>query len=241
MEDKTTRLNALFNYWDRCTRCSLSNERKNVIFGYGEPNAKILIIGEAPGENEDESGYPFVGKAGMLLDQLLALVSINPDVKEVSNNKDDFDPKLLRDLLTREYFYANVVACHPPENRDPSPKEIEACLPRILKLIYIIDPILIMSVGKIALTALTGKRSLAITQVHGELFDIAVPGLAVGLNYPLLAILHTSYLLRMNDFQSKTGLGAKTYKDILRAHEIVDQFNNWHFGVPIPSRGGTDK
>jgi DNA polymerase len=207
------------------------------VFGYGHPSAPVLIIGEAPGGHEDECGNPFVGDAGLLLDQYLAMVSANPEVRAVAGDKENFNPKLLRDLLRNEYFFTNIAACHPPENRDPNLKEIEACMPRVRELIYLIDPVIILAVGKIALTSLTGKKALSITQVRGNLFDIEIPGRTVPLHYTVMALLHTSYLCRMNDFKQDTSLGAKTYEDFMRAHRILDEYNKHHFGIDIPKRG----
>jgi uracil-DNA glycosylase len=237
MKNNVERLNALFNYWRQCSQCSLANERKNVVFGYGSPDAKVMIIGEAPGESEDESGYPFVGPAGRLLDQYLGMVSTNPDIKEAADaTRDNFDPALLRRMLTGEYFFTNVVGCRPPENRDPSLKEVACCFPRVQQIIYLVDPIIILAVGKVALQALTGKKNLSITQVRGEVYDIEIPGMIFPVQYSVVAMLHTSYLLRMNDFKSDTGIGAKTYQDVLKAHRILDQVMFRHYGIEIPKR-----
>jgi len=259
---KLERLQALVNEWSNCQKCPLlCNERKNVVFGYGQFDkvpiydhninrqigfgGQVLIIGEAPGANEDEQGHPFVGKSGMLLNQYLASVSARPEVREklAEINKETSSERTqrldyeLRQLLIQEFFFTNVISCHPPENRDPTPKEVAACRPRLLETIYIVDPVIIIAVGRIAVESLLGRK-ISITGVRGELFDVPVPGRLLGRNltYPLIATLHPSYLMRKNDFNQKGGEGAKTFHDFLRAVKLVDDYNFRNFGIPHPDR-----
>ncbi|MCK5684462.1 uracil-DNA glycosylase [bacterium] len=111
-----------------CKRCDLSLGRTNFVFGKGCPNADVLFVGEAPGEAEDLSGIPFIGRAGKLLDKML---------EEISLEREDV-------------FIANVLKCRPPENRDPKPNEIALCETYLHKQIEIIKPRIIIALGRIA-------------------------------------------------------------------------------------------
>lgn len=239
--NKGASLQVLRNEWANCNKCMLCNERTNIVFGYGNPNAQVMIIGEAPGANEDQTGLPFVGAAGNLLDQYLGQTSYREDVKQVledmsSTRKTDERLALLsklRDLLLDDFYFTNVVMCRPPENRDPTPKEIEACRVRLHEQIYIVDPSLIICAGRIATEALLGKK-VSITQSRGDLFDIEIPGRVYPIKYPVMAVLHPSFLLRSNDFKQKGGNGAKTYNDYVRAMNLIDVHNLSHYGMAIP-------
>lgn len=246
---KIEALNWLQQAWSACRGCSLCEERNSVVFGYGNPDARVMIIGEAPGENEDRQGLPFVGAAGQLLDQYLGATSIRDDIRdlidEINRAKGrasgiEADRRELRNLLLDDFYFTNVVMCRPPDNRDPIPKELEACRTRLLEQIYLVDPILIITAGKIAASALLGKK-VTITQERGEMFDIEIPGRTQGIRYPMLAVLHPSYLLRKNDFKQKGGDGVKTYNDFIRTMNIVDKFNEAHFNTPIPNRPKMEK
>ena len=235
-------LNWLQQAWATCRGCGLCEERNSIVFGYGNPNAQILIVGEAPGENEDRQGLPFVGAAGQLLDQYLGYASIREDIRDLVDNinrekgkkSGESDRRELRNLLLDEFYFTNIVMCRPPDNRDPIPKEIEVCKTRLLEQIYLVDPILVIAAGKIAASSILGKK-VTITQERGEMFDIDIPGRIHNVRYPMLAVLHPSYLLRKNDFKQKGGDGVKTYNDFVRSMNIVDKFNEAHYGMPIPT------
>lgn len=233
-------LAAIHNAWASCRGCQLCEERNFVVFGYGNPDAQIMIIGEAPGETEDREGFPFIGAAGQLLDLFLGYGSCHSDVKEAiedinATKRGDTTGtrRLLRDLLLREFYFTNVVMCRPPENRDPIPKEIEACSSRLREQIYTIDPVIIVTAGGVATSAVVGKK-IAITQSRGELYDVEMPGKIMPIRYPVLALLHPSYLLRKNDFKQKGGEGVKTYNDVIRLMNIIDEFNYRHYRTPYP-------
>lgn len=262
---KLAMLQTLVNEWSGCTKCQLlCSARKTVVCGYGQYEkvpifdkntgaqlgfgGQVMIVGEAPGTNEDEQGLPFVGKAGMLLNQYLASVSARPEVKDVlseitktnSGEKTQALDYKLRQLLIEEFFFTNVVACHPPDNRDPIPAEIAACRPRLMETLYIVDPVIIIGVGRIAVKALVGK-DVSITQARGQIFDVPVQGrLVKPFNYPLMAVLHPSYLMRKNDFNQKGGEGAKTFHDFMKAMKLVDDFNFRNYGIPHPIRREDD-
>jgi uracil-DNA glycosylase family 4 len=241
--NKDQYLTAMHNGWSSCQACGLCQERQQVVFGYGNPDAQVMIVGEAPGENEDRQGVPFIGAAGQLLDQYLAYVSVRDDVHETVDTlnklRNDDDRwtyrRRLRELLLEDYYFTNVVMCRPPENRDPIPKEMEACRARLVEQIYTIDPVIIVSAGSISTTALVGKK-VSITSQRGELMDIELPGRIGPVRYPLMPVLHPSYLLRSNDFKQKGGNGTKTYNDFVRVMELVDSYNLRHYGTPLPKR-----
>ena len=111
-----------------CLKCELGYTRTNFVFGVGNPNANIVFVGEAPGEKEDLIGEPFVGRAGKLLDKILAAIN-----------------------LSREDIYiCNVIKCRPPQNRDPLPKEVDLCEPYLKTQLSLINPKLIVALGRIA-------------------------------------------------------------------------------------------
>lgn len=136
-----------------CLKCKYGSTRNKFVFGVGNPNADILLIGEAPGADEDLKGEPFVGKAGQLLDKILAAIKLNRNT----------------------VYIANVVKCRPPGNKTPEESDYLTCLPYLLKQIELIKPKFILLLGAVALQALFGK-SYKITQWRGKVIyynDIA--------------------------------------------------------------------
>ncbi len=122
-----------------CQLCDLGTSRTNFVFGVGDPQADLMFVGEAPGEQEDLKGEPFVGRAGKLLDDILKAI----------------------DLTREQVFIANVLKCRPPHNRDPRSEEIELCEPYLIRQIELIQPKLIVALGRIAgATLLRTKESL---------------------------------------------------------------------------------
>ncbi len=129
-----------------CTRCGLCETRHNVVFGVGNPNAKVLFVGEGPGEQEDLKGEPFVGPAGHLLDDMLSII--------------DLDRK-------QNCYIANIVKCRPPRNRDPLETEQDACIGYLQQQIQLIQPKIIVCLGRIAATRLI-RPDYRITREHGQ-------------------------------------------------------------------------
>ncbi len=119
-----------------CQTCGLARSRCNTVFGEGDRKAKIMLVGEAPGAEEDRSGRPFVGEAGQLLTKILAAIGFKRD----------------------EVFIANILKCRPPQNRDPSPEEIQNCLPFLKRQIELIHPALILALGRFAARTLLGME-----------------------------------------------------------------------------------
>lgn len=129
-----------------CHACPLADGRTNTVFGEGDPHARVLIVGEAPGKNEDLQGRPFVGAAGKYLDELLAIAG----------------------LAREDVFIANVLKCRPPGNRDPRPEEIQACVPFLREQTRTIDPEYIVTLGNFS-TKFILKTDRGITGLHGQL------------------------------------------------------------------------
>lgn len=144
-----------------CEKCFLSDTRTNVVFGTGNPNASILIVGEAPGEDEDKAGEPFVGYSGKILDDFL-------DVIGLSRHKN--------------VYIANIVKCRPPENRDPLVTERNSCLNYLRNQVVLIKPKIIVCVGRISATTLI-RPDFKITEEHGIFYD-KEGTIMVGLYHP---------------------------------------------------------
>ncbi|MDP1605805.1 MAG: uracil-DNA glycosylase [Rhodocyclaceae bacterium] len=149
-----------------CQACALCKTRKQAVLGVGDPDADWLFIGEGPGADEDERGEPFVGKAGQLLDNMLAAI----------------------DLKRGERVYiANAVKCRPPDNRTPEPGETAACWPFLARQIELIQPKLIVTLGKPAAQTLL-QQEVKIADARGQVHDFA--------GMPLIVTYHPAYLLR---------------------------------------------
>ncbi|HEX6088368.1 MAG TPA: uracil-DNA glycosylase [Thermoanaerobaculia bacterium] len=148
-----------------CAACRLAGTRTNVVFGVGSPNADLMFIGEAPGRDEDEKGEPFVGRAGQLLTDIIKAMK-----------------------LTREQVYiANVIKCRPPENRNPEPDELDACRPFIRRQVELIQPKVIVTLGRFGLQSLT-EKSYGISAVRGQWLEYD--------GIKLMPTYHPAYLLR---------------------------------------------
>lgn len=130
-----------------CRLCPLAETRTTLVFGVGDPHARLMFIGEAPGKNEDLKGEPFVGAAGKLLDELLASIGIGRS----------------------QVFIANMVKCRPPGNRDPEPIEIQTCAPFLARQIELIDPAVIATLGRFAAHYVLGSDA-PITSLRGKLY-----------------------------------------------------------------------
>ena len=143
-------LNELKKECEACRRCELCESRINIVFGVGNENADIMLIGEAPGENEDMQGQPFVGRSGKLLDEMIGEYGLSRD---------------------KNIYIANMLKCRPPKNRDPKPSEQNLCIEWLDRQIEIIDPKIIVCVGRIAAQRLIGK-DFKVTKQHGEFVEI---------------------------------------------------------------------
>jgi len=155
-----------------CVKCKLCETRSQVVVEDGNPSAKLLIIGEGPGEQEDLKGLPFVGKSGKLLDKIL-------ENAEISRQNDT--------------YICNIVKCRPPENRVPTLVEIEACKPYLLSQIDIVKPKIILLLGSTSLSGLLGIKNPKITKLQGQ-WIIGSEGILKDIW--LMPFFHPSYLLR---------------------------------------------
>ena len=149
-----------------CHLCNLAKGRKNVVFGEGDPQARLMIVGEGPGASEDEQGRPFVGRSGELLTQMIE--------KAIG-------------ISRKNVYIANVVKCRPPGNRNPEPDEMEACRPFLDKQIELVNPEVILCLGGVSFQALSGEET-GITKARGKVYEWH--------GRKLIPSFHPSYLLR---------------------------------------------
>ncbi|HYB95393.1 MAG TPA: uracil-DNA glycosylase [Vicinamibacterales bacterium] len=168
----------------RCKLCSLG--RTQIVFGVGHPRAPLMFVGEAPGEDEDKQGEPFVGRAGQLLTKIIEAIG-----------------------LSREQVYiANVIKCRPPGNRNPEPDEVEACEPFLFRQIAVIQPKVIVPLGKFAAQSLL-KTMEPITKLRGRQFEYR--------NAILIPTFHPAYLLRNPSAKREVWEDMKKVRAILQA------------------------
>jgi DNA polymerase len=149
-----------------CSRCKLHTlGRKQVVFGVGNPNADLMFVGEAPGADEDIQGEPFVGRAGQLLTKIIEAIN----------------------LRREDVYIANVIKCRPPQNRNPEPDEVAKCTPFLLRQIELIEPKLIVAMGRFAAQTLLASDA-SIASLRGRVFSYE--------GVPLIVTYHPAYLLR---------------------------------------------
>lgn len=236
--DKEQAVLSIFSQWDGCEKCELGVQRKkkytdtsgeagNIVFGDGNVNADMVLIGIGPGEEEDAKGCPFVGESGQILDDYL---------KAISFPRDDL-------------FIMNIVACRPfskaidfktkrqkEENRDPTPLERERCRPLWQEVLYIVDPLIVVALGKPVVAEVTGQRSASMREVQGTVMTCQIPGKAVPTTYPVIPMYHPAFLSRSGDMY-KGGPWDQALAAWRRAVLFLDQLRNLYRGTPIPDRG----
>ena len=149
-----------------CPRCKLSTSRTTVVFGSGNPRARLLVVGEGPGEEEDRQGKPFVGRAGQLLTKMLAAVGFDRE---------------------RDCYIANVVKCRPERNRNPEPDEVAACTPFLMAQVDTLQPAVILALGNFAAQTLLATRE-GITKLRGRTYEYR--------SSVLVPTFHPAFLLR---------------------------------------------
>jgi len=132
-----------------CTRCKLHSRRKNIVFGVGDPKAELMFVGEAPGEDEDIQGIPFVGKAGQLLTRIIAAIGLDRS----------------------QVYIANILKCRPPDNRNPEPDEVAVCLPFLHRQIDAIHPKILVALGRVAAQNLL-RIDTPIGKLRGRFYDL---------------------------------------------------------------------
>ena len=175
-------LSDLYAKITRCTKCQLARTRNNVVPGEGVENPDVLVIGEGPGYDEDMSGRPFVGKAGVLLDKMLAAIQLDRN---------------------KNCYIANIVKCRPPNNRDPESEEQSTCFAFLQAQIHILKPKMILCMGRIA-----GHKMLdteeALNKLRGQIFDYN--------DIPLMVTYHPSALLRDQSLKAPAWQDLKQFK-----------------------------
>jgi uracil-DNA glycosylase len=177
-----------------CRACSLCAGRTQAVFGTGRQDAHWLVVGEAPGEQEDQQGEPFVGKSGQLLDAMLAAIG-------VSRAPQGDDP-------ARAAYIANTVKCRPPGNRNPQPEELAQCEPFLIRQIELLRPRLILAMGRFAVQSLL-RSDEAIGRLRGRVHRYQ--------GAPLVVTYHPAYLLR-NPLDK-----ARAWEDLCLAREVFDR------------------
>ncbi len=170
-----------------CTRCELHKGRTQTVFGVGDPRADWLFIGEAPGAEEDRQGEPFVGRAGQLLNNMIAAIG----------------------LRRESVFIANILKCRPPNNRDPKPDEVQCCELYLRQQIEMIQPKIILALGRVAAQNLLGV-STPIGKMRGQHYRYP------GTDIPVLVTYHPAYLLR------SPGEKRKSWQDLQMAKKIYE-------------------
>ena len=154
-----------------CQACGLCQGRRHAVFGVGNPKARWMIVGEAPGEQEDREGEPFVGRAGQLLDRMLAALDLSRGEAPEG----------------RQVYITNVLKCRPPANRNPQPQEVAQCEPYLMRQVALVQPDLILAMGRFAVQSLL-KTSEPIGKLRGRVHEVA--------GVPVVVTYHPAYLLR---------------------------------------------
>lgn len=175
-----------------CTACKLCESRRQTVFGVGHERAHWMIVGEAPGEQEDLSGEPFVGKAGQLLDNMLAAVGLT---------RGESTPD-------KQVFIANTLKCRPPGNRNPEPAEMARCEPFLMRQIELVQPKIILAMGRFALQSLL-RSDEPVGRLRGHVHEYR--------GVPLVATYHPAYLLR--NLPDK----AKSWDDLCLAMDVMEK------------------
>ncbi len=202
-ENAQTRLEAINKKIALCTNCPLSKTRTNVVPGEGAIFSPVLVIGEAPGEDEDKTGRPFVGKAGQLLDKMLYAINLDRNCN---------------------CFIANVVKCRPPKNRTPFSEEAESCASFLQAQIHILKPKMILALGRCSAQNLF-KTEQGITALRGKFFDVS--------GIPTLATYHPSALLRDESLKRFAWADLKLFRSRLQelCPDYAESFLKLHGSV----------
>jgi len=185
-----------------CTACGLCASRRQTVFGTGNPAANWMLIGEAPGAEEDARGEPFVGQAGRLLDNMLAAIGLSRDAE---------DP-------TQAVYIANVLKCRPPGNRNPEPAEVARCEPYLKRQVALVRPRMLLVMGRFAAQSLLGTDA-SIASLRGRVHSIEVDGRRI----PAIVTYHPAYLLRNLADKSKSWADLCLARDTIAASGDSDR------------------
>ncbi|MCE5277637.1 MAG: uracil-DNA glycosylase [Planctomycetaceae bacterium] len=200
-DEKSAALEALSQQIAACRKCSLAADRANPVPGEGNPDAQLVFVGEAPGADEDRTGHPFVGRAGDLLTKMIAAMG----------------------LTRQDVYICNMVKCRPPENRTPTPQEIQACWGHLAAQLQIIRPRVIVTLGNPATQNLL-QTTVGITRLRGQWQTLgdAIPALA---GTPVMPTFHPAYVLRNYSEDTRR----KVWSDLQAVMDLL--------GLPRPVAG----
>ena len=179
-------LDQFFGKINQCQKCQLGQTRTNFVFGVGDPNADLVLVGEAPGEQEDLKGEPFVGRAGKLLDKILSAIKLSRN---------------------HGVYICNVLKCRPPNNRDPLPSEVEQCEPYLIHQINLIKPRLIVALGRVAAKTLL-KQNFPLKDMRSIKHDYH--------GTPLVVTYHPAALLRNQNLKPAAWEDFKWIRRLIR-------------------------
>ncbi len=192
-EDKAAALDSLKALCTSCGACQLGRTRRNLVFGEGNPAARLVFVGEAPGADEDATGRPFVGRAGQKLTEMIVAMG----------------------LSRQDVYICNVLKCRPPDNRNPAPEEVQACWPFLIRQLQIIRPGAIVTLGNPATQNLL-QTIIGITKLRGQWQNLPnhAPGLA---DIPVMPTFHPSYLIRSYTPENR----AAVWSDLQKVMELL--------------------
>lgn len=203
LKDQRVKYEELFMACKSCTKCTFSSERKNIVMGRtmwfsGESNlnAGIMIIGEAPGANEDKEGKPFIGAAGKYMQAAIDMLG-----------------------LTSSVYITNILKCRPTNNRDPTLEEKNNCFPYLREQIKLIKPKLIVTVGRHSFNSLVPDHQLVITKEEGKIFHYSNDETLI----PVIPMLHPAYMLRQKGSKHYDKLKASHWNNWKRIKEIYEK------------------
>jgi uracil-DNA glycosylase family 4 len=190
-----------------CQKCPLAQGRTHAVPGHGDYNSVVMFVGEGPGFEEDRQGYPFVGRSGQFLNQMLAKVGIRRD----------------------DVFVTNVVKCRPPNNRDPLPDELAACSDYLTRQVELINPRIIVTLGRFSMAR--WFPGAAITKIHGQLKNIGRGRVALAMYHPAAALRNP---LWMADFERDMQILPRLIDRARRANEAAARAEGLPAGAPHP-------
>ena len=177
----------------QCQKCQLCQSRNNTVFGVGQSPSKWMFVGEAPGQNEDQQGLPFVGRAGKLLDLMIRALGME----------------------RHDVYIANILKCRPPGNRDPLPEEIAQCEPYLLRQLDFIKPDVIVALGRISAQALL-RTNQSLGKIRGQVYHYG------DRKTPLIATYHPAYLLRNPEQKSRSWEDLWMAKTVVESSSSTD-------------------
>lgn len=178
-----------------CRACGLCSQRSRTVFGTGDRQARWMVVGEAPGENEDRQGEPFVGQAGQLLDNMLGAIGLNRSVQGTQDGQSGV-------------YITNTLKCRPPANRNPEPGELQTCAPYLQRQVALVQPRVILAMGRFAVQSLLGSTE-PLGKLRGRLHHYQ--------GVPVVVTYHPAYLLR-NPVDK-----AKAWADLCLALQALQQ------------------